>query len=174
MKTLVLVAHPNITESKVNRVWKERLKQVEDITVHELYQKYPAGDIDLDHEQRLLTQHDRIVFQFPLYWYSTPSLLKKWQDEVYTYGFGYGTGNKLKGKEYGLAISAGRLEDSYRPDGPSRYTLEQLLLPLKATIDLTEMVYLKPFILYGASHIGEVEIEASAEQLVEYLTMEHQ
>jgi glutathione-regulated potassium-efflux system ancillary protein KefG len=169
MKTLVLVAHPNIEESRVNRVWKERLEEEENVTVHELYKVYPNGNIDVEAEQRLLVQHDRIVFQFPLYWYSTPPLLKQWVDEVYTYGFGYGTGNKLKGKEYILAISAGRPKESYRPDGPSKYTLEELLLPLKATIVLTEMVYLPPFIQYSAAHLNDEEVRESAESLVEYL-----
>jgi glutathione-regulated potassium-efflux system ancillary protein KefG len=169
MKTLVLIAHPNIQESNVNRIWKERLEKEKNITVHDLYQAYPTGKINVEAEQELVLKHDRIVFQFPLYWYSTPPLLKQWQDEVYTYGFGYGTGNKIKGKDYVLVISAGRPRDSYRPDGPSKYTLEELLLPLKATIVLTEMVYLPPFIQYGAAHLTEEEIEKSAEQLVEYL-----
>ncbi|MEH6993193.1 NAD(P)H-dependent oxidoreductase [Neobacillus drentensis] len=170
MKTLVLVAHPNLQESKVNRIWKERLEKEKNVTVHDLYRTYPTGAINVEREQNLLVQHDRIVFQFPFYWYSTPSLLKKWQDEVYTYGFGYGTGNKLRGKEYVLAISTGRPKDSYQPNGTSMYTMEQLLLPLRATVLLTEMKYLPPFILYGASYINEEEMMISAEQLAEYLT----
>ncbi|WP_078382478.1 NAD(P)H-dependent oxidoreductase [Sutcliffiella halmapala] len=170
MKTLVLVAHPNLQESKVNRIWKERLQQEPNITVHDLYEAYPTGVIDVEREQQLLLQHDRIVYQFPFYWYSTPSLLKKWQDEVYLYGFAYGTGNQLRGKEFVLAISAGKAEDSYRPDGTSLYTMEQLLLPLKATVTLTELDYLPPFILYGAAYISEEEIRKNAELLVNYLS----
>ncbi|UVI30476.1 NAD(P)H-dependent oxidoreductase [Paenibacillus spongiae] len=170
MKTLVIIAHPNLQESKVNRVWKERLEAESDITIHDLYGAYPSEVLDVQREQQLLLKHDRIVFQFPLYWYSTPPLLKKWQDEVYTYGFAYGTGNQLRGKEYVLAISAGRPEDSYRPDGFSKYTLEQYLLPLEATVLLTEMLYLPPFVLYSAPHISEKEIQESAQRLAEYLT----
>lgn len=169
LKTLVLLAHPNLKESKVNRRWKHRLLKEKHITVHDLYQVYPDQIIDIEKEQHLLSTHDRIIFQFPFHWYSSPSLLKKWQDEVYTYGFAYGTGNQLKGKEFGLAISAGRTEDSYQPDGSSLYRIDQLLLPLKATILLTEMVYLPPFILYGAAHLNEEEIVESAEHLADYL-----
>jgi len=47
-----------------------------------------------------LLEHDRIVLQFPMYWYSMPPLLKKWLDDVLTYNFAYGSkGDKLKGKD---------------------------------------------------------------------------
>ncbi|SEN53440.1 NAD(P)H-dependent oxidoreductase [Paenibacillus sp. OV219] len=170
MRTLVVLAHPKLHESRVNRMWKERLQQEPSITVHDLYETYPSEVIDVEQEQQLLLQHDRIVFQFPFYWYSTPSLLKKWQDEVYTYGFGYGSGNQLKGKEYMLAISVGRAEESYRPEGESLYTLDQLLLPLKATVLLTEMRYVEPFVVYHAPRMNDEEITASADRLAAFLT----
>ncbi|MBP3964999.1 NAD(P)H-dependent oxidoreductase [Paenibacillus lignilyticus] len=170
MRTLVIVAHPKMQESRVNRAWKERLEREPDITVHDLYQTYPNEMIDVEKEQQLLLQHDRIVFQFPFHWYSTPSLLKKWQDEVYTYGFGYGTGNQLKGKEYVLAISVGRAEVSYRPDGESLYTMEQLLLPLQATVLLTEMKYVPPFMVFHAPRLTDEELAQSADKLAAYLT----
>ena len=173
MNTLVLIAHPNMHNSRVNRIWKERLERESGITVHDLYQAYPTEQLDVAREQQLSTEHDRIVFQFPLYWYSTPPLLKKYQDEVYTYGFGYGTGNQLKGKEYVLAVSAGRAETSYRPEGDSLYTLEQLLLPLQATTLLTEMINLPPFILYSAPHLSDEELYESADRLAEFLTSKH-
>ncbi|WP_258875145.1 NAD(P)H-dependent oxidoreductase [Paenibacillus sp. VMFN-D1] len=49
-----------------------------------LYKEYPNENIDFKHEQELLRSHDRIVFQFPLYGYSTPPLMKMWVDEVFT------------------------------------------------------------------------------------------
>jgi len=170
MKILIIVAHPDLKESKVNAIWKERLEQEDNVTVHDLYNEYPTGEIDVEKEQGLLLEHDRILLQFPFYWFSTPSLLKKWQDEVYKYGFAYGTGNKLKGKEYGLLISAGKPEESYTPEGSSKHSMEQFLLPLSATVLLTEMKYLQPFILYSAPHISEKEIRESAENLVEHVS----
>ncbi|MCD9021068.1 NAD(P)H-dependent oxidoreductase [Cohnella silvisoli] len=170
MKTLVIVAHPNLQESRANRTWKERLEQEKSVTVHDLYQCCPNDRIDVELEQNLLLEHDRIVLQFPFYWYSTPSLLKKWQDEVYTYGFGYGTGNKLREKEYMLAVSVGRAKQSYSPEGDSLYTMEQLLLPLQATILLTEMRYLPPFIVYHVPQLSDEELKQSAEVMVRYVT----
>lgn len=45
------------------------------ITVDSLYEAYPDWNISIKHEQKLLLAHDRIVLQFPLYWYRVPALL---------------------------------------------------------------------------------------------------
>lgn len=127
MKTLVIVVHPNIASSRVNRRWSEELKKHPQITVHELYKEYPSGTIDVEREQSLLLEHDRIVWQFPFYWYSSPSLLKKWQDEVLTYGWAYGAkGDKLHGKELMIAISTGGPAVAYCAGGYNRFTIGEL------------------------------------------------
>ena len=57
---------------------------------------------DVEREQ----DHDRITYQFPMYWYSVTPLLKKWLDDVLTDGFAYGsTGNKLEGKDPQVIVS---------------------------------------------------------------------
>ncbi|RTL87458.1 flavodoxin family protein [Ancylobacter aquaticus] len=88
-------------QSRVNRQWKQQLEQSGKITTsRDLYAEYPDFTIDVEREQQLLLEHDRIVLQFPMYWYSMPPLLKKWLDDVLTYNFAYGSkGDKLKGKD---------------------------------------------------------------------------
>ena len=36
----------------------------------------PNWEFNIEEEQKLLVEHDRYIFQFPLYWYSSPPLLK--------------------------------------------------------------------------------------------------
>jgi putative NADPH-quinone reductase len=86
MKTLVLVFHPDLTASRANRRLTEEMEKQANVTVHHVYEAYPDENIDVAAEQKLLENHDRIVLQFPFYWYSSPSLLKKWEDAVLTYG----------------------------------------------------------------------------------------
>jgi len=118
MKALVILAHPKIAESRINRRLIEEVRKHPEITVHELYPSYPDWNIDVPREQELLEKHDRIVFQFPLYWYSTPPLLKKWQDDVLTYGWAYGSqGKKLQGKELLIATALVGGRRSIRPVG---------------------------------------------------------
>ena len=79
-KVLILFAHPALEKSRVNRRLIEAVKTLDGVTFHDLYQLYPDLDIDVAREQALLTEHDVVVMQHPLYWYSTPAMLKEWQD----------------------------------------------------------------------------------------------
>ncbi|MCB0293189.1 MAG: NAD(P)H-dependent oxidoreductase, partial [Calditrichaeota bacterium] len=85
-KILIIFAHPAFQKSRVNARLIEGLAQMEGITFHDLYQAYPEFDIDIAAEQQLLTGHDVIVFHHPFFWYSTPALLKEWQDLVLEHG----------------------------------------------------------------------------------------
>ncbi len=48
---------------------------------------YPNFNIDAKTEQEALLNADRIIFQYPIYWYNIPPVLKQWFDQVLTYGF---------------------------------------------------------------------------------------
>jgi putative NADPH-quinone reductase len=174
MKTLVIVTHPNMEESRINRRWLEELKSTNgDFTIHELYTKYPDWNFDIEYEQKLLVEHDRYIFQFPLYWYSSPPLLKKWFDDVFTYGFAYGSnGNRLYGKEFGLAISAGVKEHEYQAGGANEYTLSELLKPYQATCLYTGMKFLPTFAIYGAEYqLSETQLEKSAKDYITHINL---
>lgn len=90
-KVLVLFAHPSQELSEVNRPMAEAVRDLDGITLVDLYADYADFQIDIDREQDRLLQHDVIVFQHPLYWYSTPAILKEWQDLVLEHGFACGT-----------------------------------------------------------------------------------
>ncbi|MDU9691968.1 NAD(P)H-dependent oxidoreductase [Priestia aryabhattai] len=171
-KTLVIVAHPNLTTSTINKTWKDRLSQESDITVHDLYATYPNGTIDVAYEQQLLLEHERIVFQFPLYWYSSPSLLKEWEDVVLSYGWAYGSeGTKLHGKEFMLAISTGGPEAAYQAGGSNLFSMSELTKPFQATANLTGMRFLPSFIKQGARILTNEQVHESAEELVRHLKL---
>ncbi|WP_312029480.1 NAD(P)H-dependent oxidoreductase [Paenibacillus sedimenti] len=107
------------------------------MTIHQLYQAYPNEVIDLAREQALLEAHDRSILQYPFYWYSTPPLLKKWFDSVLQYGWAYGPGgDKMHGKEIGLAISTYGSKESYQEGGANLFTIDELTKPI-ASIRLT-------------------------------------
>src|SRR3954466_682289 len=99
MRTLILFAHPNQRVASINRSMAEAAMRIEGVTFVDLYAEYPRFEINIDREQSRLREHDAIIFQFPVYWYSTPALLKEWQDLVLEYGFAYGPeGQALGGK----------------------------------------------------------------------------
>ncbi|MDZ7834067.1 MAG: NAD(P)H-dependent oxidoreductase [Alkalibacterium sp.] len=131
MKTLIILSHPTVDESGSQQFLIHSLPEDEDITLHVLEKTYPDGLIDVEKEQALLLEHDRILFQFPFYWYSSPPLLKKWQDEVLTdhFAFGY-RGNRLHGKEFGLVLVIGLPEKDYQSGGQEGFSISELTKPL--------------------------------------------
>ncbi|MBC3540181.1 NAD(P)H-dependent oxidoreductase [Rufibacter sediminis] len=160
MKTLVIVIHPDIKNSVINKRWLEELTKFPDsYTVHPLYEVYPDEKLDVLAEQKLVEQHDKIVFQFPYYWFNCPPLFKKWLDEVLTHGWAYGSksGYKLSGKKIALAISVGVEEHEYRPGERYKYTLEELTRPFELSFEYVKADYRPLFAYYG------IELNASAE-----------
>lgn len=147
-KVLVLYAHPSQHRSEVNAPLFNAAQAIEGVTCVDLYAEYSQFDINIDKEQARLLEHDVIVFQFPLYWYSTPALLKEWQDLVLEYGFAYGTdGIALKDKLMLCVVSAGGKEEAYKAEGYNHFTIRQLLAPIEQMAALTNMHYLPPYLV---------------------------
>ncbi|WML60838.1 NAD(P)H-dependent oxidoreductase [Neobacillus sp. PS2-9] len=170
MKTLVIITHPNLEQSRINRAWMEELEKHEELTIHTLYEAYPDGKINVENEQKLLEAHDRIILQFPFYWYSTPPLLKQLLDEVLSYGWAYGEGgDKLHGKELGLAISTFGPADSYQPTGYNHFTMETLTTPLQQTSNLIGTRFMPLFVLNGVAYVTDEQLAQSAKEYVEYV-----
>ncbi|AEV39622.1 Flavodoxin-like protein (plasmid) [Pseudovibrio sp. FO-BEG1] len=168
MKTLVLTAHPDLTRSRINRHWFHAFSQASEVTLLDLTAiGGPTLSFNLAEQQDLLLAHDRIVFQFPFYWYSAPPVLKAWMDQVLSYGFAYGPGgNKLAGKELVLAISTGGPEDSYHAGGYNNFSMDELLKPFQQTALLTGMTYLRPFVFHGLAVVSDEDIIASKATLL--------
>ncbi len=150
-KILILFAHPSQHRSEVNLPLMVASNAVTDVTVVDLYAEYPSYAIDIEREQSRLRANDTIIFMFPLYWYSTPAILKEWQDLVLEYGFAYGhEGTALQDKTLLCAITAGGSEDAYRQNGYNHYTIRELLRPIEQTATLCGMRYLPPYALFGS------------------------
>lgn len=150
-RILVLFAHPSLDRSEVNVPLATAAAGVDGVTLVDLYAEYPDFQIDIDREQERLMTHEVIVFQHPLYWYSTPAILKEWQDLVLEHGFAYGSnGTALQGKIFLSALTAGGFEAAYCAEGYNHFTIRELLHPLEQTAILCGMVYLPPFALFGA------------------------
>ena len=166
-RILVLFAHPSQHRSEVNLPLLKTCAAMEQVTVVDLYAEYPGFCIDIEREQQRLREHDVIVFMFPLYWYSTPAILKEWQDLVLEYGFAYGhDGNALKDKLLLCAITAGGSEKAYQCDGYNHFSIRELLRPIEQTATLCHMTYLPPFALFGArTAVEEGRVEAHAHHL---------
>ncbi len=165
-KILVNFVHPNLEESRINKALLEEISHQENITVNNLYQAYGDFKIDAKKEQALLLAHDVIVFQFPMYWFSSPALLKEWFDVVLAYDFAYGKQYSLEGKIFAVATSAGASKEEY---DANENGIEAFLLPFLGTASYTKMQYVKPFITYETYIIKEDELKKIASNYSQYI-----
>lgn len=171
-KIAILFFHPLVHKSRVNRVLLDSVKDLEGITIRDMYDLYPDFHIDIKAEQQVLIDNDLIIWQHPFYWYSSPSLLKEWIDLVLEHGFAYGrTGRALLGKQVLTAITTGGRQEAYIPDGNHRFSIRQLLAPFEQTVHLCHMEYLPPFVVHG-THLLEVkDIREAGEAYREVIKM---
>ena len=173
-RVLVLFAHPVLERSRVNRSLVDAIRDLDRVTVHDLYEAYPTLALDVAREQALLLEHDAIIFQHPFYWYSTPAILKEWQDLVLEHGWAYGAGGtRLRGKITFNAVTTGGPETAYRRGGYNRFTVRELLAPWDQTAHLCGMRYLAPFVVHAALRVRSDEDvaapRAAYRQLIEAL-----
>ena len=155
-RVLVLFAHPALHNSRVNRRLIDAIDGLDGITINDLYAHYPNFHIDVAREQTLLRQHDLIVFQHPFYWYSSPAILKQWQDLVLEHGFAYGQGGTaLQGKAFLSAISTGGPAEAYCAEGSNHFSMLELLAPFRQTAALCGMEFLPPFVVHGTHRLSE-------------------
>ena len=159
-RVLVLFAHPVFERSRVNRRMLDAVRDLEGVTIRDLYVEYPTMRVDVAREQAQLREHDVIVFQHPFYWYSTPALLKEWQDLVLELGWAYGDGGtQLRGKITLNAVTTGGPAAAYRRDGYNRFTVKELLAPYDQTAHLCGMRYLAPFAIHAALKVvGDADV----------------
>lgn len=158
-RILVLAAHPNWRDSRVNRRLLAAARETEGVRVHDLYGSYPDYDIDVAAEQRWAAAARLIVLLHPIQWYSMPPLLKLWLDEVLTYGWAYGHGGTaLHGKDMWLAATTGSPESSYHPLGYNRHFFDAFLPAYEQTAALCGMRFLPPLLLHGAHRASEQSV----------------
>ncbi len=170
MKSLVIIAHPHMEDSVINKRWKEELKKDGGITVHDLYAAYPDGKIDVKKEQALVDEHDNIVFQFPIYWYNCTPLLKQWMDEVLTPGWAYMGRYAFESKQLSLAVSTGGTADDYSHHGKHEgATIEEVLAPFRLSAGYLHARYRPAFTCHNAFAITPEELNQNAEDYLRFV-----
>ena len=81
-KVVILLAHPNIKESQANKALVDAVSDMEGVAVFNLYELSQEIVFNIDEWSKIISDASAVIYQFPFYWMSAPSLLKKWQDEV--------------------------------------------------------------------------------------------
>ena len=161
-RVLVVVGHPDLGSSRINAAMAAAVGDLDHVTVHDLHVAYPDRRLDVGAEQQLVREHDVIVLQFPFFWYSTPSIVKQWLDEVMLRDFAYDAGPLLTGKTLQVAVSTGGVEEAYRQDGFHRFTTAELLRPLEQTAHRMGLAWAEPLVLHDVRGVSDEDLAAHA------------
>ncbi len=159
MTTRIIFAHTYFEKSQANRALLNSLKNAPDVALTNLNERYPDSKIDIAREHADLESAEKIVWQFPLFWYATPALLKTWMDEVLTPIYAQSK-SPIAGKKVAMVITIGGSENDYKEwNKPDESAMERILLPLHLTIEGVNALPQKPLLFYGA--IGAQSVNAA-------------
>lgn len=169
MKTLVVMAHPDWHQSSTQTFLKEAVLNMETVYWYDLQSHMEQLNVPL--AQQLMKEADRIIFQFPMYWYSAPSSLYSWFEQVLTPGI---YNSKLKGKEFGIVVSTGVSEKQYTAGGGEHFTFSEFLKPFQGIALKCQMVYLPPFSISLFDYLSDLEKKQLLINYQQYLTLNRQ
>jgi len=133
---------------------------------------------DIAAEQDKLRWADAVIFQFPLWWFSMPAIMKGWVERVYAYGFAYGVGEhsdarwgdrygegSLKGKRAMLAVTTGGWDSHYSARGING-PIDDLLFPIQhGVLYYPGFDVLPPFVSYRSGKMDDARFASIREAL---------
>lgn len=131
-----------------------------------------AQPADIEAEQAKLLWADAVIFQFPLWWFSMPAILKGWVERVYAYGFAYGVGEhserhwgdrygegRMAGKRAMLVVTMGGWESHYSGRGVNG-ALDDLLFPIQhGVLFYPGFTVMPPFPIFKTSKMDAARFE---------------
>ena len=133
---------------------------------------------DIAAQQADLRWADAVLFQFPLWWFSLPAILKGWVDRVYAYGFAYGVGEHsdrhwgdrygegvFRGKRALLVVTAGGWESHYAARGING-PIDDVLFPIThGILHYPGFDVLPPFVLYRVGKMDDARFARTCDDL---------
>lgn len=126
-KTLIIFAHPHFEYSHANVELVKAYDNLENVDFKDLYEEYPDFHIASFRERKRIREYERLVFHFPLIWFTCPPLLKLWIDEVFDIKWMAEQNHPLQNKDAFIIVTLGGKEENYSPDGLYATTVPELM-----------------------------------------------
>ena len=163
---LVVHAHPYPVRSRTGGALLAAIGDVPGVQVRSLYQMYPDFDIDPRAEREALEAARLVVLLHPIFWYTTPAILKHWFDVVLVKGWAYGQGARvLKDKPCLWAVTTGGDDREYSPSGHHAHPFEAFAPVVEQTVRYCGMRWLAPFVVHAGRQLSDDELRERAAEL---------
>jgi glutathione-regulated potassium-efflux system ancillary protein KefF len=160
---LVIQAHPYPDRSRANQALGRAIDGMEGLEIRSLYDLYPDFSIDVATEQAALARASTVVWQHPIYWYTSPALLKLWFEKVLLAGWAYGPGGTaLHGKACLWVASTGADGQGYSREGAHKFPFEEFVPVIQQTAQFCGMKWLEPIVVHGAHRVSQADLDAFA------------
>jgi putative NADPH-quinone reductase len=137
----------NFNSTKDPNYFKQQLE--------EMYATDVKGFVpEIEVELQKLEWCDLMIWQFPLWWFSVPAILKGWVDRVFAMGRVYGNGyiyetGRFRGKKAMLSLTIGGTKENYLEDGLNG-DIHAILRPIqRGILQFTGFDVLSPHIVYA-------------------------
>ena len=123
--------------------------------IEEMYATEMTGfSAEIESEMKKIEWCDLLIWQFPLWWFGLPAVLKGWVDRVFAMGRVYGgdriyEGGVFHGKRALLSLTTGGPEEAYRK-GAFNGDIAGILRPIhRGMLQFVGIDILAPQIVYG-------------------------
>jgi NAD(P)H dehydrogenase (quinone) len=157
----------NFLSAKDQNYFKQ---QIEEMHASETY----GFAEDIEEEIQKIEWCDLMIWQFPLWWFGLPGILKGWVDRVFAMGRTYGGGRiygngVFKGKRAVLSLTTGGPAPAYAKGGFNG-DIDAILRPIhRGMLQFVGFDVLAPQIAYGPARLEQDErsqlLSAHAERL---------
>ncbi|MGF3071963.1 NAD(P)H-dependent oxidoreductase [Facklamia sp. P12945] len=169
MDVLCFIAHDQLANSSSQQFLLasgQALTQTDYVDLTAEWQD--KGFFDSKQELLRMADYERILFQFPLYWYQAPAILKVWMDQVFNDQLNFKQTVKiLQDKEFGIVLTVGSRLESFQPGERAGVSLADLMSPYYAWANDFAMKYRPPFIISQFHYLTE---EEKYHLMIDYVT----
>lgn len=154
MKVLLVLGHDNYDKSVQNKKLIAQLAGVKDVTILNIWEKYAAQNFKLTEKQiqedaQAVVAADRIIFQYPLYWYNMPWCLKAWEDQVFIAIAYSDLKDKVVGKELAAITTTASPSTPYLKTQDNGHSLaENIMWIHRGSAEYLQMKYHGTFFFY--------------------------
>lgn len=173
MKTMVVISHPTIQTSSSQQFFLATLKGEETVTVRHLDEVWSERKPHFTRatEEKVLLESgaQRLILQFPMYWYQAPAVMKEWIDTVMSKSATFAK----QIKELGIVVILGVKEEAFRAGGKEQFTISELLRPFQALANTMGWKYLPIFEVHQFDYKTEGAKQVLLVEYLQYVTKNH-
>ena len=164
-KTLVIFAHPYFEYSTSNVELVKIYEGVENLVFKDLYEEYPDFHIQSFKERKIIRDYERLIFHFPLIWFSIPPLLKLWIDEVFDMTWTTEKNHPLQNKDAIIIVTVGGKAEHYTPQGMYETTIDELLRSLTLSLKVNQIEVKELIAVHNSDDLTKEELTQISEKI---------